>query len=237
MSKQRPSRHCLDASQIAKVRQMIDDGWAQSEIALNFKVSRQTITNIKQGVRRFADGARPVATVSRLDHVKTIGRFRAALKVGEPDQCWPYTGTKLPTGYGIVWSTADSKRVYAHRYALELAEVRIGPVGMHACHRCDNPTCCNPQHLFWGTAGDNIHDMISKGRRSLNVEGLIRHNKSPEHREAASRRLRAHNAARVARHPFRGEMRTVLEIAETLGLDRSAIQYRLKAWGAVEKPV
>lgn len=235
MSKQRPGRHCLNPSQIAEVRQKIDDGWAQSEIALHFKVSRQTITNIKQGVGRFAEGARPVAMASRLDHAKTVARFRAAVKVSEPDQCWPYSGPRLPAGYGMVWSTPDKKHVYAHRYALELAERRLGPAGMHACHKCDNPTCCNPEHLFWGTAGDNIRDMISKGRRSLNVDGLIRHNKSPEHRRAASSRIRAYNEARVARHLFRGEMRTVVEIASALGLDRSAIMWRLRNWGAAER--
>lgn len=60
--------------------------------------------------------------------------------------------------------TADKKHVYAHRF---MYEEKIGPIppGLMVCHRCDTPKCVNPEHLFLGTAKDNVNDMISKGRR------------------------------------------------------------------------
>lgn len=85
-------------------------------------------------------------------------------KVEQPDdpaQCWPRSGGAHPFGYTLFW---DGKRqMVAHRYSFELA---YGPVpeGLFVCHHCDNPACVRPSHLFLGTAKDNTHDMIDKGR-------------------------------------------------------------------------
>jgi hypothetical protein len=70
--------------------------------------------------------------------------------------CWEWTGY-LKKGYG--WTGAG----LAHRKAYALAFGAI-PAGMLVCHRCDNPRCCNPAHLWLGTNGDNIRDMARKGR-------------------------------------------------------------------------
>lgn len=86
-------------------------------------------------------------------------------RAGPPDECWPYVGPRTPAGYGIVWERADGKNRHrsAHRLAWEIANGPI-PDGMHICHRCDNPPCCNPAHLFAGTQSDNLFDMSRKGR-------------------------------------------------------------------------
>lgn len=72
--------------------------------------------------------------------------------------CWEWTRSKATNGYGRITNSLS-----AHRAAYELF---VGPIpdGMQVCHRCDNPPCCNPAHLFLGTAADNAHDRDAKGR-------------------------------------------------------------------------
>jgi hypothetical protein len=80
---------------------------------------------------------------------------------GGPDACWPYMGTRLPSGYGTHSSGGEHR--YAHRVAYEAEHGPI-PDGMFICHHCDNPPCCNPAHLFAGSPTENVQDMIAKQR-------------------------------------------------------------------------
>lgn len=72
-------------------------------------------------------------------------------------------------GYGKFHITIGGKtRTFrAHRIAWELANGQEIPAGMWALHRCDNPPCVNPEHLFLGTQEDNEQDKVSKGRWRL----------------------------------------------------------------------
>lgn len=83
---------------------------------------------------------------------------------GGPDACWPWTGDKHRKGYGRAFVYGFS--VPSHRLALTLHSGEPSDDSLHACHTCDNPPCCNPAHLWWGTNSENVRDAISKGRWS-----------------------------------------------------------------------
>ncbi len=85
-------------------------------------------------------------------------------KSGGANACWPWTGSRLPTGYGQVYQ-AGGQRLLAHRTAWELENGPI-PDGMRVLHHCDNPPCCNPGHLFLGTDADNMNDRDQKGHNA-----------------------------------------------------------------------
>jgi hypothetical protein len=91
----------------------------------------------------------------------SIGDMLMSRVVKTANGCWEYDGAQTGFGYGSI--TWDGKKLMAHRAAYEFY---CGPIpeGMSVLHRCDNPRCCNPDHLFIGTQKDNIDDMVAKGR-------------------------------------------------------------------------
>jgi hypothetical protein len=102
-----------------------------------------------------------------------VDRFWSKIAKRGTDECWEWQGcrtvgdAKRTGGYGQL--TMRRKGRIAHRVAWELAnEASILP-GYCVCHRCDNPPCCNPAHLFLGTKRDNSRDRDAKGRNGVHT--------------------------------------------------------------------
>lgn len=92
--------------------------------------------------------------------------FWASVRRDEATGCWVWQGARIKSGYGIVGA-----HVYVHRFVYDYI-YGLAP-DLHVCHRCDNPPCCNPFHIFAGTHADNMRDMSVKlraAKASLTVE-------------------------------------------------------------------
>lgn len=96
---------------------------------------------------------------------RSLRQFMARLdKDPSGSGCWLWRGA-THNGYGRLTRRVDGRSLSlkAHRFAYAVFTAPI-PDGMSVLHRCDNPRCCNPAHLFLGTQRENVHDMETKGR-------------------------------------------------------------------------
>jgi hypothetical protein len=82
--------------------------------------------------------------------------------------CWEHPRRNNTPYSCIVVGGRKGKTMAVHRIIYEQC---VGPIpeGMLVCHHCDNPPCCNPDHLFLGTHKDNMRDMTKKGRNFLTI--------------------------------------------------------------------
>lgn len=94
-----------------------------------------------------------------------LERFFLRFTASSDESCWEWTGTKRHFGHGrLRESGAGSRELCASRLSYETF---VGPVpaGMFVCHKCDNPGCVNPSHLYAGTQADNMRDKRVRNRQ------------------------------------------------------------------------
>ncbi len=88
-------------------------------------------------------------------------KFWSKVDIGPTDQCWPWQGSKSKYGYGVY--CLNKKIMQSHRWAYLFTYGDI-PEGKYILHKCDNPACCNPHHLYAGTQRENVCDMYNRNR-------------------------------------------------------------------------
>lgn len=110
-----------------------------------------------------------------------------------PDDCWPWTGAVNRSGYGAVQWRGKQRNASKAAYESISGEV---PDGLMVCHTCDNPRCCNPGHLYVGTAKDNVTDKMERGRhRGGFAQGAAHPRTVAKLDEAMVKEVRARSAA------------------------------------------
>lgn len=119
-----------------------------------------TVTRLASGQTRYCSVV--CANEARRQARPLAARFWEKVERGAPDACWPWRANMGTDGYGKFWR--DGKSHHASRIAWELTFGPIPEATNNVLHRCDNPRCCNPAHLFVGTRRDNRQDMLRKGR-------------------------------------------------------------------------
>lgn len=150
-------------------------------------------------------------------------RFAAKVdRSGGPDACHPWTAA-ASGGYGVIGDENGraGKNLRANRLAWTLANGPI-PEGLHVCHHCDNPPCCNPAHLFVGTRSDNLSDAARKGR--------LAGRRVPRGEEQPRSKLTEQSVAEIRRRAANGESGAALGRAFGVHKDTASLVIRRATW-------
>ena len=141
-------------------------------------------------------------------------------------RCWVWTAHKNAKGYGSF--SRDGKELLTHRASWLINRGDI-PAGLFVLHKCDNPSCVRPDHLFLGTIKDNVRDMMEKGRKPK-VLGL-----SGELNPMAV--LSAETVAEARRLGKSGKL-TLTALSERFGVEPGTLHLALigKTWRSVSEP-
>lgn len=147
-------------------------------------------------------------------------RFWDKVDIRGDDECWLWQAERTPAGYGTFYINRHNKHP-AHRAAYRMVNGRI-PHKHFVCHRCDNPPCVNPAHLFTGTQKDNMEDMVVKGR----------HRKGPPIKGEANKMAKATDdvVRAIRRESVAGAARDALQ--RKYGLSKATVHriIRREAW-------
>ena len=161
----------------------------------------------------------------------TIQARLLALSIPVPEAgCWLWTGSLSKSGYGhFTVAGRHTRRAHRVSYAAFKGEI---PEGMLVCHRCDTPSCINPDHLFLGTPKENICDAARKGRlKPPPSSGRLQ----PGRGNSPIANKLTPDDVRVIR-ALKGCGLTMTEIGRRFGVSRTAISsiWNGRCWGWVD---
>ena len=163
---------------------------------------------------------------------RVVARFMDKVIRNELKECWEWGAAVDKNGYGSfqysgINGELKSQKIGAHRISFELFIGDI-PNGMIVCHKCDNPACVNPNHLFLGTTQINVDDRVSKQRSS----------RGAQHGRKTKPNAFKNSMANYRRTvDFMGQKMTPHEIAEETGIPVKIIIGRLDRGWSAEKAV
>ena len=134
--------------------------------------------------------------------------------------CWEWQAyVRKGQGYGQIWN--GDRVEFVHRFSYRM---NVGPIpkGLMVCHHCDNRKCVRPDHLFVGTARDNLHDMTSKGRH---VPASLPGESNPSAVLTAAK-------VRFIRRAYKPHIVTAMSLADKFGVSEGLIFHIVKgrAW-------
>lgn len=145
-------------------------------------------------------------------------RFWSRIRTKDINECWEWEGAHCPNGYGQMKIPKSRKLITVTRLSLAIAENLnfLPSPKILCCHKCDNPKCVNPNHLFWGTHYDNQMDSVNKGRSK---PGFNKTNQQGESNVNA--KLTKKNVEEI--RTLLGQNKSNRSIAETFGVTHSTI--------------
>lgn len=159
----------------------------------------------------------PIPPFSEKEKIRLWSKIESS---NDESACWPWLAYKGSDGYGKFRRHKPRMQVRPARavYAIIYGD----PGDLIICHRCDNPACCNPSHLYLGTHADNMADMVRKGRSAKNDRKGIKNGRA---------KLNGKDIEQITR--LLSQRRTNKEIGHYFGVTHSMISaIRLgKAWG------
>ena len=165
------------------------------------------------------DSSKGYAVSSAMFSLADQDNVLAKISIGNDAECWNWSASKDPRGYGLCSVQKHTFRAHRVVYAIAFGVV---PRGMFVCHRCDNPSCCNPSHLFLGTTDDNMADKVAKGRQSRGpAHAALIYERSPKGSNSHNAKLTEASVREI--RELRRSGQTVSHLARTYGVTRTAI--------------
>jgi len=151
---------------VIEIHRRVSGGETHREVAKYFGILRVTVTAIARGKSYKRLNLPPTKTIGFLAY-RGAGleeKLHAGYEINHETGCWDWVRSTIGGGYGVI--TWKRQHIHAHRLSYELINGPI-PDGLHVLHSCDNPKCCNPEHLRVGTVKENMQDMRERMRGTL----------------------------------------------------------------------